>query len=258
MNSINYILAFEVAVGIFLLYAIYRTFFPEGISSSNYFKKFTKKGRSEFILGYSFPQRLRARLKLTYPHLTDDDVLLAESALRNYFVINSIAGKTSVAMPSQAVDIMWHEFILFTKQYQGFCKRSFGRFLHHTPNEAMAKSSHAQIGIKNAWYFACRSENITPKYADRLPLLFALDSDLNIPDGFHYHLNCRLSAISRSSSSSKSNNGGDYCAGDIGCSSESGCFSDSDSDSSSSGSSCSSGDNGSSGGSSCGSSCGGD
>ncbi|AFQ52006.1 hypothetical protein [Burkholderia cepacia] len=31
------------------------------------------------------------------------------------------------------IDKMWHHFILFTKDYEGFCNRFFGRMLHHVP-----------------------------------------------------------------------------------------------------------------------------
>jgi hypothetical protein len=32
------------------------------------------------------------------------------------------------------IDEMWHEFILFTKDYVGFCQDYFGEYLHHYPN----------------------------------------------------------------------------------------------------------------------------
>ncbi|MEM7246809.1 MAG: hypothetical protein AAF533_15765 [Acidobacteriota bacterium] len=35
--------------------------------------------------------------------------------------------------PSLRVDLAWHELILFTRFYHGFCERHFGRFLHHHP-----------------------------------------------------------------------------------------------------------------------------
>ena len=35
--------------------------------------------------------------------------------------------------PSLAVDLAWHEFILFTRQYAAFCQTTFGRFIHHSP-----------------------------------------------------------------------------------------------------------------------------
>ena len=87
-------------------------------------------------------------------------------------------------MPSQVVDVAWHEFILFTRDYRDFCQRGLGRFLHHVPAEAMAAPTDAQEGIRRAWYFACRDEGIAPRQAHRLPLLFALDAELGIADGF--------------------------------------------------------------------------
>lgn len=35
--------------------------------------------------------------------------------------------------PSHKVDLAWHEFILFTRAYSGFCQEEFGEYIHHTP-----------------------------------------------------------------------------------------------------------------------------
>lgn len=32
------------------------------------------------------------------------------------------------------IDEMWHEFILFTKDYSDFCQHYFGTYMHHMPN----------------------------------------------------------------------------------------------------------------------------
>lgn len=32
------------------------------------------------------------------------------------------------------IDDMWHEFILFTRDYNDFCMQYFGEFVHHLPN----------------------------------------------------------------------------------------------------------------------------
>jgi hypothetical protein len=155
-------------------------------------------------------------------------------SLRSFFLISYKAKRKPVAMPSQVVDVAWHEFILFTKQYETFCKRAMGRFLHHTPTEAMKSRTTAQEGIKRAWRLACHLENINPKSPARLPMLFAIDADLEIADGFFYSKNCK--------DRNSPNYGNDYCATHIGCSS-----------------SCSgaSGDSSGSCGSNCGSGCGG-
>ncbi len=39
-------------------------------------------------------------------------------------------------MFSLRVDEAWHQFALFTPQYRAFCKRYFGRFMHHAPSNA--------------------------------------------------------------------------------------------------------------------------
>ncbi|EOD63691.1 glycine-rich domain-containing protein [Amycolatopsis vancoresmycina] len=35
--------------------------------------------------------------------------------------------------PSPTVDIGWHTFILFTRDYAAFCERWAGHFIHHSP-----------------------------------------------------------------------------------------------------------------------------
>ena len=108
-------------------------------------------------------------------------------------------------MPSQVVDDHWHEFILFTRPYEHFCRRAFGRYLHHTPTEAMASPTQAGEGLKRTWKLACKLAGIDPKNPTLLPPLFAIDALLGIENGFHYTLDCSRS------------NRGDYCASHIGC-----------------------------------------
>lgn len=179
--------------------------------------------RKSLIDSYIFPTTIIQKVMDKYPHLSESQAAEVMDGLRDYFHICNQAGKRMVSMPSQAVDIAWHEFILFTQRYDQFCHRALGRFLHHTPAEAMQSSTSAQRGIKRAWSIACRRENISPRSAHKLPLLFALDKKLKIPDGFKYSLNC------------KARNGDSYCATHIGCSSGSGSIFGGSSDSSSDG-----------------------
>lgn len=37
--------------------------------------------------------------------------------------------------PSRAVDVGWHTFVLYTREYAEFCHRVAGRFIHHTPDD---------------------------------------------------------------------------------------------------------------------------
>jgi hypothetical protein len=45
--------------------------------------------------------------------------------------------------PSQRIDLAWHEFILFTKDYQAFCLNYFGRFIHHVPTPRVHRLAFA-------------------------------------------------------------------------------------------------------------------
>ncbi|WP_199774384.1 glycine-rich domain-containing protein [Pseudoalteromonas sp. T1lg76] len=183
-----------------------------------------KQAQRVYIERYQFAPAIAAKVKHAYPHLNDKDVELVLQGLRDYFYICHQAGNKMVAMPSQVVDVAWHEFILFTRNYQQFCKKALGRFLHHTPSEAMRTKVVAQDGIRRAWRLACAKSNLPAAAPTQLPLLFALDSQLKIKDGFVYALDCK---------NKKSPLYGDgYCAAHIGCSS--GCAGDSGSTSSSS------------------------
>ena len=199
-----------------------------------------------YIEQYSFRSAISRKVKQKYPHLSDEQLSLVFDGLRDYFYICNQAKRRMVAMPSQVVDVAWHEFILFTRLYEEFCKKSQGRFLHHTPTEAMNSPTGAQQGIKRAWRLSCAKANINPKTPTGLPLLFALDAMLNIEDGFTYTRNCK--------DKNSPLYGDGYCAGHIGCAA--GCGGSSGSASDSGGFFGGSSDSSDSSG--CGSGCGGD
>lgn len=43
------------------------------------------------------------------------------------------------------IDEMWHNFILFTKDYQAFCNTHFGQYLHHLPASKQEKEQQQRI-----------------------------------------------------------------------------------------------------------------
>lgn len=198
-------------------------------------KNWGRQRRGAYLRSYPYQRFLDQRLAARRPELSDEQRAAVFAALDDYFQLCSKAGRRMVAMPSQVADDAWHEFILFTRQYDKFCRHAFGRFLHHTPAEAMSTPTQASDGIKRAWRLACAHEKIDPKKPDRLPRLFALDATLGIAGGFVYHLDCMAAGHGAYASG--------YCASHIGCGGGggSGC----------------SGDSGSSDGGGCGGGCGG-
>lgn len=149
-----------------------------------------KLRRAAHIDAAVFPRHLRTAVLKTYPALTDPQLADIERGLRQFFHCH-LRARGFVSMPSQAVDAMWHAFILDTRAYDRFCQGAFGHFLHHSPAETLGRDAKRNDGLRRTWYHACRIEGIDPRVPASLPLLFALDTRLAIPGGFRYVPDCR-------------------------------------------------------------------
>ncbi len=163
--------------------------------------------RAEFIRHYAFPKGLIAKLQTRRPGLLAKDGQLVARALRQYFLAHMASGRQFVSMPSQVTDDLWHEFILYTRNYEDFCRRAFGRFMHHTPAVVLGKGEQGNVGLRRTWWFCCKEENINPTKPARLPLLFAIDGKLGITDGFRYVPDCNALR--------EGGDGSAYCGGDF-------------------------------------------
>lgn len=168
--------------------------------------------RVEFIRQYALPKGLFERLQKRRPEMTLKDCQLASQGLRQFFLAYLRSGGQFVSMPSQVADDLWHEFILYTKNYDAFCKQAFGRFMHHTPAVVLGTAAQANAGLRRCWWHVCREENINPAKPTRLPLLFALDAKLGIADGFRYVADCKSV---RRQTKGKDDGGVVYCGGDF-------------------------------------------
>jgi len=146
--------------------------------------------REQHIRAYMFPRGLFQKFAAARPGLDVKHQQLVARALRQYFLAYLKSGCKRVAMPSQVVDELWHEFILFTRDYAQFCQAAFGRFLHHTPAVKLGTARADNDGLRRVWWYCCLEENINPRRPTRLPLLFALDRKLGIANGFVYQLDC--------------------------------------------------------------------
>jgi hypothetical protein len=143
--------------------------------------------RAEFIRTYKFPRGLLTKLEQHYPGFTRKESALVSRGLRQFFLAYLMSGKDFVSMPSVAADALWHEFILYTREYKDFCRRAFGGFLHHSPAVVLSNDGKMNGGLEQVWWYTCKYENVDPVYPTRLPLLFALDEKLNVTGGSVYH-----------------------------------------------------------------------
>lgn len=147
--------------------------------------------RAEYIQEYNWPAQLLDKLQQKYPHFERKETSLVSRGLRQYFLSYLKGGLRPVSMPSQVADELWHGFILYTREYDAFCKQAFGRFFHHTPAVMLSSERRSNNeGLRRVWWQSCKLENIDPSNATRLPLIFALDTKLDIPNGYRYVADC--------------------------------------------------------------------
>ena len=78
--------------------------------------------RAEFIRTFHWPRGLLERLEKHHPGFARKDSALVSRGLRQFFLAYLMSGKRYVSMPSQAADDLWHEFILYTREYDAFCR----------------------------------------------------------------------------------------------------------------------------------------
>jgi hypothetical protein len=92
-----------------------------------------------------FLEQLKKRVMEAQPNLAEAEYEWRLLELKRYFAMSVILRQ--VPMFSAAVDEIWHEMLMFTREYQQFSERIAGAMIHHTP--------HAQkesLPDERAWF----------------------------------------------------------------------------------------------------------
>lgn len=171
--------------------------------------------RAEFIRSYVWPRGLLERLEKHHPGFERKDSALVSRGLRQFFLAYAQSGRKFVSMPSQIADDLWHEFILYTREYQAFCRSAFGGFLHHAPAVVLSADRKGNEGLRRVWWHCCREENIDPVHPTRLPLLFALDAKYKVAGGFSYHPQCEQLRKDGAATAGAAHCGGDFASSSV-------------------------------------------
>ncbi|WP_246946072.1 hypothetical protein [Bacillus pinisoli] len=85
----------------------------------------------EKTLTDSYLDNVKNRVLQSHPKWKDHEFDWAMFELKRYFVMNSLL--KSVPMFSHHVDEIWHEMLMFTRDYEKFSKDFYHDTLHHTP-----------------------------------------------------------------------------------------------------------------------------
>ncbi len=72
--------------------------------------------------------------ELFCPTATDAQLAEAEFDYRRFLWVHRQYPDADLT-PSEAVDMIWHAHILFTRRYFDDCEHMFGHYLHHTPGK---------------------------------------------------------------------------------------------------------------------------
>jgi hypothetical protein len=132
-----------------------------GVFASALFGRWRILRRADFIRTFRWPPGLLQRLEKHRPGFERKDSALVSRGLRQFFLAYLMSGKRYVSMRSQVADDLWHEFILYTREYDSFCRRAFGGFLHHTP--AVVLSEHRRSkGLRRVWGIAANTRTLIP------------------------------------------------------------------------------------------------
>ena len=141
--------------------------------------------RDDYLESYQFPEIIIQRLKEKHKYLSKEDIDLVVKGLKNYFYISSHSNDI-VIMPSIVIDNLWHEFLLYSKEYHSFCDNAFGYFFHHSPNDT--KLFDVDVARFLAWEKSCELEELSPSKTSKLPLIFEIDKLLKIKNGLQYEV----------------------------------------------------------------------
>lgn len=88
--------------------------------------------RLENALPNDYAHQLRQRVLTEHPDMTEEEWNWRWMEMCRYFLICALFNQ--MPMFSSKVDDIWHEMLMFTREYQHFCEQFFGYMLHHSPH----------------------------------------------------------------------------------------------------------------------------
>ncbi|MGH3344182.1 MAG: maleylpyruvate isomerase N-terminal domain-containing protein, partial [Carbonactinosporaceae bacterium] len=137
-----------------------------------------------------------ARFRERRPELQDGQVELVVAGLRQWFRLAVHARRARggrVALPSRAVHDLWHEFVFDKRAYADFCRQGLGRFRPYAPLGALDPVRIWRRRLQETYEIyrlACRGENLPYRAHDRLPLIFRIDGELQLPGRIPFVADC--------------------------------------------------------------------
>ena len=153
------------------------------------------------------------QLRQQYPELNLQQRKLIEQGFKDYLALHAMQ-KQAYAMPSHAVDALWHVMLQYPKHYQQLCEQTIGRTLQHQPYDANITAADQNKQLFESWRISCQLHGFNPRNTSQLPRLFAIDQALNWQGGQDFELQGMTQEFAKylSSQSNSSSSCGSSCS----------------------------------------------
>lgn len=143
------------------------------------------------LMAIQIPDYIWQAFYQRHPNMSLSSKVKIEEGFKDYLALH-LWQKKAYAMPSHAVDALWH---LLIEEFQGFyflmCQNTLGYELKHQPHAPqptrMQKAAQQQQ-LMNTWQAACQIQYLNPKNTSILPHLFQVDTQVKWENGIYFKL----------------------------------------------------------------------
>lgn len=143
------------------------------------------------LMAIQLPDYIWQAFYQRHPNMSLSSKVKIEEGFKDYLALH-LWQKKAYAMPSHAVDALWH---LLIEEFQGFyflmCQNTLGYELKHQPHAPqptrMQKAAQQQQ-LMNTWQAACQIQYLNPKNTSALPHLFQVDMQVEWENGIYFKL----------------------------------------------------------------------
>ncbi|ESK55530.1 hypothetical protein [Acinetobacter tjernbergiae] len=147
----------------------------------------TRRDKLERIEQFKIDPMFWNKLKQQYPELSLKQRRLIELGFKDYLALH-VMQKQAYAMPSHAVDALWHVMLQYPIQYQQLCEQTIGRTLNHSLYDGTTRAEEQAKQLFEAWKYSCMLHGYNPSNTMQLPRLFAVDQVLGWENGQSFEL----------------------------------------------------------------------
>jgi len=100
--------------------------------------------------------------KLVKDHVVEsaDEARALFREVKRYLVMTAADPTVAWAMYSLRIDQIWHQFILFTRQYINYCRHNFGRYVQHAPSTSPVHEGSARLAPSTFAMFSAKYEEL--------------------------------------------------------------------------------------------------